>query len=291
MSTKAFGGIDPFESYRKTMEGINEYLSAWRVDAEFIRQARDVLIDFRKNTLDATTILSQSLLDLKNYQLQVKDAFDYISENHRQIVDSVANIGSAMSLISADVIKSVADWTFEYRLDLAKDLQGELPALVASLEKIESEINEVTSDEVEETKHKEANAKISKTILEYIAAILTILQCLHSFMLSSIPEFNTKVADDYSVNYYIEEVNNFYADKGIDAQYYNDCGYRFVSEKTIMPRIKPDCSSAVVEELKLGKAVMIIDKYKKWVQIRWKNEDDTFSYGWIQNYKLSEFKE
>ena len=34
----------------------------------------------------------------------------------------------------------------------------------------------------------------------------------------------------------------------------------------------------------------IIDKYKKWRQIIWENEDGEECMGWIQNYKLTEFK-
>ena len=46
----------------------------------------------------------------------------------------------------------------------------------------------------------------------------------------------------------------------------------------------------MVDTLELGKFVQIVDKYQKWVQICWQNEDGTYSYGWIQNYKLAEFR-
>ena len=36
--------------------------------------------------------------------------------------------------------------------------------------------------------------------------------------------------------------------------------------------------------------MLIINKYKKWRQIIWENEDDEECMGWIQNYKLTEFK-
>lgn len=71
----------------------------------------------------------------------------------------------------------------------------------------------------------------------------------------------------------------------------NNTGFRFVAEKEIKPRIKADCSSAVVDTLTLGKIVQIVDKYQKWVQICWQNKDGTYSYSWIQNYKLAEFKQ
>ena len=48
--------------------------------------------------------------------------------------------------------------------------------------------------------------------------------------------------------------------------------------------------SIVIEKLEEGKVVRIIDKYKKWRQIIWENEDGEECMGWIQNYKLTEFK-
>ena len=46
----------------------------------------------------------------------------------------------------------------------------------------------------------------------------------------------------------------------------------------------------VIEKLEEGKVVRIIDKYKKWRQIIWENEDGEECMGWIQNYRLTEFK-
>lgn len=36
--------------------------------------------------------------------------------------------------------------------------------------------------------------------------------------------------------------------------------------------------------------ILISAKYKKWRQIIWENEDGEECMGWIQNYKLTEFK-
>ena len=55
-------------------------------------------------------------------------------------------------------------------------------------------------------------------------------------------------------------------------------------------RLKHDCHSIVIEKLEEGKVVRIIDKYKKWRQIIWENEDGEECMGWIQNYRLTEFK-
>jgi hypothetical protein len=60
----------------------------------------------------------------------------------------------------------------------------------------------------------------------------------------------------------------------------------FVGDKVIKPRVKPDCSSAVVGNLEPGRVVYAIEKKKKWIHILWKNEKGEECCGWIQNWKL-----
>ena len=42
--------------------------------------------------------------------------------------------------------------------------------------------------------------------------------------------------------------------------------------------------------LEKGKIVILVNHYKKWVEIIWQNEDGKFCSGWIQNYKVTKFK-
>ena len=180
-----------------------------------------------------------------------------------------------------------------------KDLQTVLPTATVILENLEIKNDEEIVEEKTEKdgtliseEPKKINAKNFKTYVDYISLIVSILQLLFGIVFSSTPEVNINITNDYSTKYYVNEVNKFYiTEENFSAESYNTNGYRFVAEKEVMPRIKPNCTSTVVDTLSLGKMVQIVDKYKKWVQIRWKNDDDTFSYGWIQNYKLSEFKE
>ena len=55
-------------------------------------------------------------------------------------------------------------------------------------------------------------------------------------------------------------------------------------------RLKHNCHSKIVEQLREGQIIKIIGKYKKWRQVVWKNEEDELCMGWIQNYNLTKFK-
>lgn len=89
----------------------------------------------------------------------------------------------------------------------------------------------------------------------------------------------------------ITQVYNYYATEiGVEVKLLNECKFRIVCVDEVMPRIKPDCSSGVVEHLSLGKVVCVVNKYKKWVEITWENNNGEYCSGWIQNYKLKGFK-
>lgn len=99
-------------------------------------------------------------------------------------------------------------------------------------------------------------------------------------------------ATNLSINNYnyTQQVNNYYiVGMGYDAKELNTTKYRIVNRESIV-RLKHDCHSIVIEKLEEGKVVRIIDKYKKWRQIIWENEDGEECMGWIQNYRLTEFK-
>lgn len=121
-----------------------------------------------------------------------------------------------------------------------------------------------------------------KEIREWLNFIITIISVVLGVTNSSATTMN---------NYnYTQQVNNYYVvGMGYDAKELNTTKYRIVNRESIV-RLKHDCHSIVIEKLEEGKVVRIIDKYKKWRQIIWENEDGEECMGWIQNYKLTEFK-
>ena len=100
------------------------------------------------------------------------------------------------------------------------------------------------------------------------------------------------VADEiiYNTNYYVQVVNNHYTvNEGFDYAFLNNIDLRFINRGLVCVRVKPDNSSYAVAQLRLGKTVQVIDKYRKWTKIYWQEDGEYFS-GWIQNWKLNEFK-
>ena len=121
-----------------------------------------------------------------------------------------------------------------------------------------------------------------KEIREWLNFIITIISVVLGVTNSSATTIN--------IYNYTQQVNNYYVvGRGYDAKELNTTKYRIVNRESIV-RLKHKCHSIVIEKLEEGKVVRIIDKYKKWRQIIWENEDGEECMGWIQNYRLTEFK-
>lgn len=132
-----------------------------------------------------------------------------------------------------------------------------------------------------EKKKKKVTSDDVWQIIGKIALIISIIAGLKEIFGGGTSKINNTV---YETNYYyINELN-------IDANYWNMFQYRIVNRGNVMPRIKPDCTSRVVDHLSEGRVVQVLNKHEKWVQIYWKDENNNDCYGWIQNYKLNEFK-
>ena len=122
----------------------------------------------------------------------------------------------------------------------------------------------------------------AKEIREWLNFIIIII--------SFVMEITNSSATTINIYNYTQQVNNYYVvGMGYDAKELNTTKYRIVNRESIV-RLKHNCHSIVIEKLEEGKVVRIIDKYKKWRQIIWENEEGEECMGWIQNYKLTEFK-
>lgn len=122
----------------------------------------------------------------------------------------------------------------------------------------------------------------AKEIRDWLSFIITMLSFVIGIMNSSSTTIN---------NYnYIQQVNNYYVvGMGYDVKELNIIKYRIINRESSV-RLKHDYHSFIIAKLEAGQVVRIIDKFKKWRQIIWENEDGKKCIGWIQNYKLTEFK-
>lgn len=149
----------------------------------------------------------------------------------------------------------------------------------------ENELSDAVAEEIRTVaKTKDKGLLTEQQLKVWEVYIYPFLVSMLFFILSSRqPEPSTTNNIIYVNYYYTTEV-------GLEVDVLNEYNFRFVCDNNAMPRIKPDCSSRVVDHLPFGKVVCVVGKYKKWVEITWKNDEGEYCSGWIQNYKLEKFK-
>ena len=217
--------------------------------------------------------------------------FDFSTVVSRmKIPDYTEGISAALRAYDATRLSSAVQSVFA-RLDWTNTIRmSELVEEVAEEYIEENELEEEASEEIREV----VAAQDGKHLTEKQRRIweVYIYPFLSSFMisfffyiLSSQPKQPTTIINNTT------QVNNYYiVEMGMDTDVLNEYNFRIICENDVMPRIKPDCSLRVVEHLPVGKMVYIVDKYRKWIQITWKNDEGEYCSGWIQNYKVQKFK-
>ncbi len=136
----------------------------------------------------------------------------------------------------------------------------------------------------------ESKEERKKRIREDILYYATITGTIFGIIGVIIAFISLAVSKQQVVNNTIE-VNNYYTTEiCMDAELLNELGYRIITENNVMPRVKPDRSSIVTGHLHIGQVVSVSDKWKKWIEINWTDSEGNYCTGWIQNYKVTEFK-
>ena len=289
-----------FNSITDQMEVINNF--------ENMASALD-MVSIRTNILNSANILSSvwsehfevykaiQHLDLQSFFMndsvkQMLDNFDFSaitsalgSFNKLDITSALENASSALnvydSLKFSNAIQSAFDSIEWKNVEQISDILEKVTEQYIE----DNQIDEATSEEIREVvivgKKELFTDKQRKTWEVYIYPFLI---SLLFFILSS---KQPQPAESNSIT----EINNYYTvEIGIDVSTLNDCNFRMICEDNVMPRIKPDCSSRVVGHLPKGKVVCVVNRYKKWIEITWKNDDGEIYSGWIQNYKVTSFK-
>ena len=213
-----------------------------------------------------------------------------IYERYSSIMDPIQE---SLKGIDMELLGSVADRV----LTMSEDLD-----LDAAAEEITTEYSRVSAQEQEKEKNPEEAEKNSerqtentaevmrperrnidikevRAWLDTIIGILTYIITLSASQPSVSNTFNQTL-----------QVNNYYViNMGYDVSELNVDNFRIVNCDVVV-RLKHNCHSKIVEQLRGGQIIRIIGKYKKWRQVVWKNEEDELCMGWIQNYNLTKFK-
>lgn len=213
-----------------------------------------------------------------------------IYERYSSIMDPIQE---SLKGIDMELLGSVADRVLTMSEDLDLDV---------AVEEITTEYSRVSAQEQEKEKKPEEaetnserqtentaevmrperrniDIKEVRAWLDTIIGILTFIITLSASQPSVSNTFNQTL-----------QVNNYYViNMGYDVSELNMDNFRIVNCDVVV-RLKHNCHSKIVEQLRDGQIIKIIGKYKKWRQVVWKNEEDELCMGWIQNYNLTKFK-
>lgn len=212
-----------------------------------------------------------------------------IYERYSSIMDPIQE---SLKGIDMELLGSVADRVLTMSEDLDLDV---------AVEEITTEYSRVSAQEQEKEKKPEEaetnserqtentaevmrperrniDIKEVRAWLDTIIGILTFIITLSASQPSVSNTFNQTL-----------QVNNYYViNMGYDVSELNMDNFRIVNCDVVV-RLKHNCHSKIVEQLREGQIIKIIGKYKKWRQVVWKNEEDELCMGWIQNYNLTKF--
>ena len=213
-----------------------------------------------------------------------------IYERYSSIMDPIQE---SLKGIDMELLGSVADRVLTMSEDLDLDV---------AVEEITTEYSRVSAQEQEKEKKPEEaetnserqtentaevmrperrniDIKEVRAWLDTIIGILTFIITLSASQPSVSNTFNQTL-----------QVNNYYViNMGYDVSELHMDNFRIVNCDVVV-RLKHNCHSKIVEQLREGQIIKIIGKYKKWRQVVWKNEEDELCMGWIQNYNLTKFK-
>lgn len=239
---------------------LNEMIEPLKISADFLK-----ISGISASVSGLSTILQEAgSISLISQILKNNSTFSALSQ--KALEDVNINL---LGRVTDQVFSEVEEW----------DIDTVSETIATEYEKVTDISLNKENQDLPVTEKRKIDAK---DIREWLGFIIMLISFFLEVMNSSPTTIN---------NYnYTQQVNNYYVvGFGYDAKELNTTKYRIVNRESIV-RLKHDCHSIVIEKLEEGQIVRIIDKYKKWRQIIWENEDGEECMGWIQNYKLTEFK-
>lgn len=243
----------------------------------------------KMQTLDFSSLksLQRQLESIQKMGVSIYDAF---SEIDTESITRVLKVSNPFANYDYDMMAKALQNSFRIAKEKKENIEPKEQKVI--LESIVAEVKEEYNKgeaiiDKDSSKIKVVKEKKKLTtddvwkIIERIGIIIAIIVGLKDLVVDTATEIYNSVYE--TNNYYINVLN-------IDADYWNMFQYRIVNRNDVMPRIKPDCTSRVMGHLSEGCVVQVLNKRGKWVKICWKDEDGNECCGWIQNYKLDEFK-
>ena len=297
---------------------ISSALTAFTKDEKWIRLQKNVEQLEKIDVLESAKTVQFNLPNIPPINLDsitaIQDEIEKISDLDFSAIFSVSSQISSMDI--ATILKksiSVADYDFD---NMAKAMQRAFTAISERqgavrdkednaqyitfenvVDKVQSEYcqEKITKDTYSGEEKKLPDESIVLSRMSIKIAIISILCSMLCTIGVGVPQIyltylayksseESKHGNLADPRKHEKEVAEFNVDC------LNGLNYRIVCWDNVMPRICHDCKSRVTGHLEKDKIVIIVNRYKKWVEIIWQNEDGKFCSGWIQNYKVTKFK-
>ena len=251
---------------RPSAEYMNEIMHQVKVSTSISPMISEMLRSVRISSVSEIYERYSSIMDPIQESLKGIDM---------ELLGSVADRVSTMSE-DLDLDVAVEEITTEYSRVSAQEQEKEKKPEEAETN---SERQTENTAEVMRPERRNIDIKEVRAWLDTIIGILTFIITLSASQPSVSNTFNQTL-----------QVNNYYViNMGYDVSELNMDNFRIVNCDVVV-RLKHNCHSKIVEQLREGQIIKIIGKYKKWRQVVWKNEEDELCMGWIQNYNLTKFK-
>ena len=259
----------------------------WEEIAESMASQLEPISKIQTFDFSSVKSIQRQLESIQKMGVSIYDAF---SEIDTESITRVLKVSNPFANYDYDMMAKALQNSFRIAKEKKENIEPKEQKVI--LESIVAEVKEEYNKgeaiiDKDSSKIKVVKEKKKLTtddvwkIIERIGIIISIIAGLKGLFVDTSTKIYNSVYE--TNNYYINVLN-------IDADYWNMFQYRIVNRNDVMPRIKPDCTSRVMGHLSEGCVVQVLDKRGKWVQICWKDEEGSECCGWIQNYKLDEFK-
>ena len=259
----------------------------WEEIAESMASQLEPISKIQTFDFSSVKSIQRQLESIQKMGVSIYDAF---SEIDTESITRVLKVSNPFANYDYDMMAKALQKSFRIAKEKKENIEPKEQKVI--LESIVAEVKEEYNKgeaiiDKDSSKIKVVKEKKKLTtddvwkIIERIGIIISIIAGLKGLFVDTSTKIYNSVYE--TNNYYINVLN-------IDADYWNMFQYRIVNRNDVMPRIKPDCTSRVMGHLSEGCVVQVLDKRGKWVQICWKDEEGSECCGWIQNYKLDEFK-
>lgn len=289
-SLKIFEDIKPIYEMTKSLKGMYEpfgsMMKLHKSEMIFVKETHKIQKMFRDADIkkllgvpeQLKTLYSVDISGMSKSLRQFADA-EFLQEFKNFSTMSKLYDSQKLTRIMQDSLNQI-DWSQDVSMD-------EVTKEVA-----EQYIEEELAEQAEDNDSNVQNIQIDKKqIKKDIEGVVSFWIGIVSLLLTIYGLVNSKPTVVYNTYNNTTEVNYDYTvDMGIDAELMNNLGYRIINQNNVMPRIKPNYSSKVTGHLYIGQVVNISDKYKKWIEITWKDDEGNNCFGWVQSYKVSKFK-